>query len=83
MGHWFQVDVPLGSVVRIPGERQSQIRQVMSGGSYASENDPRLHFGLGNAGTIDRVEIRWPGGQQQVIRGLPADRIYVFPQSDT
>src|SRR5258707_3250425 len=49
---------------------------VFSGGSYASSSDQRLHFGLGAATSVDKVEIHWPSGaKEQII--LPAvDRIY-------
>jgi hypothetical protein len=35
---------------------------VLSGGSYASTSDPRLHFGLGDATVIDEIEVHWPSG---------------------
>ena len=40
---------------------------VLSGGSFASSNDPRVHFGLGDATAIDAVEIHWPSGSLQKI----------------
>ncbi len=77
LGHWVQVSVPSGTLVRLTTGGGTQVRQRMSGGSYASENDPRLHFGLDTAEVVDRLEIRWPSGLQQVLQGIPADRIYV------
>ncbi len=59
-------------VVRYGGKVQAQ--EVMSQGSYCSSNDPRLHFGLGAAGTAD-VEIRWPMGQTEVLRGVGANQL--------
>lgn len=54
----------------------SQIDEVRSGGSYLSQNDLRLHFGLGQHATIDAVEILWPSGAKETLKNLPADRIY-------
>ena len=42
-----------------------QREDIFSGGSYASSSDPRPHFGLGPATTIDKVEIRWPDGVRE------------------
>ena len=59
-------------VVRYGGKMQAQ--EVMSQSSYCSSNDPRLHFGLGKAATAD-VEIRWPMGQTEVLRGVGANQL--------
>jgi enediyne biosynthesis protein E4 len=48
---------------------------VRSGGSYLSQNDLRLHFGLGDARIVDRIEITWPGGTRQVLREQAVNRI--------
>lgn len=47
---------------------------IRNGGSYLSRNDPRLHFGLGSCGSIDKVTIRWPSGLQQELTQVPARR---------
>jgi hypothetical protein len=60
-----------------------QIRQrgdIISGGSFASNNDPRVHFGLGTANRIDSVEIHWPDRQVQRISIDKVDRIYTIEQ---
>jgi enediyne biosynthesis protein E4 len=49
---------------------------VFSGGSYASSSDQRLHFGLGTATRVDRVEIHWPSGVKEQITLPEVDRIY-------
>ena len=53
-----------------------QFDEVRSGGSYLSQNDLRLHFGLGSAMKIDLVEVRWPNGKIETFKNLSADRIY-------
>jgi hypothetical protein len=49
---------------------------VISGGSYASSSDQRLHFGLGTATKVDKVEIHWPSGAKEQITLPEVDRIY-------
>ena len=52
-----------------------QTAEVRSGGSYLSQSDLRLHFGLGSAAKVDKVEIAWPGGRVQVESGIVGDRV--------
>jgi len=54
----------------------TQTDEVHSGGSYLSQNDLRLHFGLGSTTRIDKVEIRWPSGQKDTLTNLAADQVY-------
>ncbi len=49
---------------------------VLSGGSYLSQNDLRLHFGLGSCDRVDKLEIAWPNGQVETFADLRADRFY-------
>jgi enediyne biosynthesis protein E4 len=56
----------------------NQIGEVRGGGSYLSSNDQRLHFGLGNATVITRIQIRWPGGLVENLNDVPADAIYTL-----
>ena len=56
-----------------------QIDEVRSGGSYFSQNDPRVHFGLGAAGEAD-LEVQWPSGTRDVLKGLPANKLYVIQE---
>jgi hypothetical protein len=55
-----------------------QIDEVRSGGSYISQNDLRIHFGLGNAEKVDQLEIRWPSGHVDTLKDLKVNQlIYV------
>jgi len=55
-----------------------QIDEVRSGGSYISQNDLRVHFGLGKAEKVDLLEIRWPSGQLDTLKGVMVNQlIYV------
>ena len=50
------------------------VRTIDGGGSYLSSSDPRVHFGLGDATRIDRLEIRWPSGKVEVKSNLPVNQ---------
>ena len=65
----------LGAKVRLTAGGRTLVDEVRSGGSYLSQNDLRLHFGLGSAVRIDRIEIQWPSGARQTLRDLAADRV--------
>ncbi len=57
----------VGATVWVTAEGFRQRADVISGGSFASGPDPRLHFGVGNATTIDKIEIRWPSGRKETV----------------
>jgi hypothetical protein len=54
-----------------------QLGEVISGGSYLSQSDLRLHFGLGSHRFIDRAEVLWPDGKIDTLTHLAADRFCV------
>src|SRR5262249_29795418 len=62
----------VGTKVLVQAGGRRRWAQRVGGGSYQSANDPRLHFGLGPAATVDEVEVRWPSGRVDRYRGLPA-----------
>ena len=66
----------LNARVRVFAGELVQLDEVVSGGSYLSQNDLRLHFGLGAHQRVDRVEITWPGGAKEELTNLPADKFY-------
>jgi len=53
-------------------------QQVRSGGSYISSSDLRLHFGLASHAIMNEITVRWPNGQSEALRNLPADFIYTI-----
>ena len=57
-----------------------QIEEVRSGGSYYSQNDLRLHFGLDHATKAEVIEIAWPSGTKDTLRDLPANFLYVIEE---
>lgn len=70
----------IGARVRVVTGQRSQIDEVMSGSGYVSQNDLRLHFGLGPAAIIDLLEIRWPSGQFESFRSVPANQLVVVQE---
>ena len=59
-----------------------QFSEVRGGGSYLSQNDLRLHFGLAQKTVMDTVEIAWPSGKKDVLKDLPADFIYTIVEAE-
>jgi hypothetical protein len=57
-----------------------QIDEVRSGGSYYSQNDLRVHFGLDQAKKVDILEIRWPSGTVDTLKDLTVNRLYVIQE---
>ena len=57
-----------------------QTEELRSGGSYFSQNDLRLHFGLDQAKKVDLVEIRWLSGQVDKLKDLEANRLYIVEE---
>jgi enediyne biosynthesis protein E4 len=83
--HWVEMKLiggpksprdAVGATVYLTANGMRQRGDVLSGGSYLSSNDMRVHFGLGDLDKVDQVEIHWPSGMVEKIK-LPAiDRIY-------
>jgi hypothetical protein len=65
----------IGARVKVTVAGRDQIDEVMSGSSYYSQNDLRLHFGLGKADQADRVEVSWPSGATDSVENVKANRI--------
>ena len=80
--HWINIHLvgtrsnrsAIGARVRCVAGPLAQIDEVRSGGSYLSQNDLRLHFGLRDRSLIDLVEIRWPSGAVDQLHSIPADQ---------
>jgi hypothetical protein len=83
--HWisFQLEgvksnrLALNARVRATAGDLVQLGEVISGGSYLSQNDLRIHFGLGEHARVDKAEVLWPGGKVETLTNLAADRFYV------
>ena len=84
--HWIGVKLvgrqsnrdAIGALVRIVTGEAEQRQEVRGGGSYYSQNDFRLIFGLGRGTAIDAVSVRWPNGLQESWSGLAIDRLHTL-----
>ncbi|HZQ45302.1 MAG TPA: CRTAC1 family protein [Acidobacteriaceae bacterium] len=82
--HWISFELAgvksnrmaLNARVKIIAGGATQTDEIHSGGSYLSQNDTRVHFGLGSATKVDSVEIRWPSGKTEQLKNLAADKFY-------
>ena len=82
--HWIGLELAglkgnrlaLNARVTVTAGDLVQTHAVVSGGSYLSQNDLRIHVGLGSSKRIDKVEISWPAGTTEVLTDLNVDHIY-------
>ena len=82
--HWvsFQLEseksnrLALNARIRATAADLVQLGEVISGGSYLSQHDLRVHFGLGSHERVDKAEITWPDGKVETVTNLAADRFY-------
>ena len=72
----------IGARVTVKTGKSVQFGEVRGGGSYISQNDPRLHFGLGTEAKMSEVEIKWPSRKTEVLRDVPADFIYTVVEGE-
>ncbi|HZT68276.1 MAG TPA: CRTAC1 family protein [Terriglobia bacterium] len=87
-GHWVRFRLvgsrsnrdAVGARVKVLAGGTTQYDEVRSGESFLSTSDVRLHFGLGAATVVDRVEIHWPDGSVESHANLPADRQHTLQQ---
>jgi enediyne biosynthesis protein E4 len=82
--HWVSFELQgtksnrmaVGARLKIVAGGLTQTEEIHSGGSYLSQNDLRVHFGLNTAKKIDSLEIRWPSGKIETLKNLDVDRFY-------
>jgi enediyne biosynthesis protein E4 len=72
----------IGARVTIHSGGTKQFSEVHGGASYLSQNDLRLHFGLGSSAKIDAVEVRWPNGRTEALQNIAADAIYTVVEGE-
>ena len=68
----------IGARMTVYTAKITQIDEVRGGGGYLSSNDQRLHFGLGSEATMKRIEIQWPSGLKEELKGVAGDAIYTI-----
>ena len=70
----------IGARVKVTVAGREQIDEVMSGSSYYSHNDLRLHFGLGTAEVAERIEVTWPSGAKDSVENVKANQIVLIQE---
>ncbi len=73
----------IGARVHCVSGGAEQWQEVRGGGSYLSQNDFRIHFGLGSATHVDRIDVRWPNGNEQTWQNLDADRFHTLTEESS
>ena len=84
--HWVSFELAgtqsnrlaIGARLKIVAGGVTQTEEIHSGGSYLSQNDLRVHFGLNKAAKIDSLEIRWPSGKMDTLKDLEVDKFYTI-----
>jgi hypothetical protein len=82
--HWVAFDLEgtisnrsaIGARVEVHWNGRRQVQEVSGGSGFSSQNQRRLHFGLGAAETVDRVVIRWPSGRSETIERPAVDQLH-------
>jgi hypothetical protein len=90
-GHWLMLHLlgarsnrdGIGARVILEAGGRRHTQQRFGGGSYQSAGDPRLHFGLGAAARVERLEVRWPSGQVDRYHDLDCDTGYLLREGAT
>ena len=70
----------IGARVTVVSGNLTQIREVKSGSGYLSQNDLRLHFGLGDATRVDKLTVRWLCGKLQTLQGVETNQVLVISE---
>jgi len=89
MNHWLAITLRgrkanrdgIGALIRVRGvSGAEQWNRVTTTVGYGSSSAPIAHFGLGKDAKVAEIEVRWPGGQTQLVRDVPADRLLRIAQ---
>jgi hypothetical protein len=87
--HWLELKLvggpksprdAVGATVYVTANHMRQRADVVSGGSYISSSDLRPHFGLGEATSIDEIEVHWPSGKVEKFAAPGVDRILTLTE---
>jgi len=82
-GHWIKVRLVgvksnrdgIGAVVEVAAGGVKQRAERVAASGYLSQDDWRLHFGLGTSARADRITVAWPSGIRQIVENVPADQV--------
>jgi hypothetical protein len=88
-GHWLDIALHgtksnrdgIGAVIKVVTKSGAQYNHMTTSVGYASSSDGPVHFGLGADSRVEEIEIRWPSGVVQTLRGIAADRVTEVSES--
>ena len=88
--HWITLELgaktgnplAIGARIKVTTGKIIQTEEIRSGGSYLSNNDFRVHFGLGKAAKADEIEIRWNSGKVETLKDVAADKFYAILEGE-
>jgi hypothetical protein len=86
--HWIAFDLEgsesnrsaIGAIIEMRWNGQIQSQVVSGGIGFASQNQRRLHFGLGENSTVEQAVVYWPSGATQTLRDLSVDKVHVIKE---
>ncbi len=64
-----------GSIIEVTAGGRTAVKEAQCPSGFLSQSDPRLHFGLGEAAVVQRIQIKWPSGAVQTLADVKADQI--------
>jgi hypothetical protein len=70
----------LGTTVRVQTSGRLQVAEINNVASYLSGNDIRLHVGLGDAKTVQQLDVLWPSGTKQTLKDVTANQLIVIKE---
>lgn len=88
-GHWIAVQLKgtksnrdsIGARVEVTAGGKKQIAERIAGSGYLSQDDGRVHFGLGAATKVEKLTVKWPSGREQVLQNIALDRVVVVEET--
>jgi hypothetical protein len=88
-GHWIAVKLKgtksnrdgIGAKVEVFAGGKRWTAERVAGTGYLSQDDGRLHFGLGGAAAVDKIVVRWPSGSDQTVEKVAMDRVITVEES--
>ena len=87
-GHWIAIKLVgtksnrdgIGARIEVFSGGERQTAERVAGSGYLSQNDARVHFGLGSSATIDKLVIHWPSGREQTLEKVAVDRVLMVEE---
>jgi hypothetical protein len=88
--HWLAFELhgtesnrsAIGAEVMLRVGEDRQVRVIDGGSGFCSQNERRLHFGLGTRAAVDEVVVRWPSGRVQALGAPAVDRLHVVTEGE-